>query len=358
MPDRRWTISILTIPGREEWLGRLVESLMAAGIDREAQISVVFNRDVRDSPADLERSIRRACGRAPVALSFNVTEPTIAGGRQAQLNACRTERIAFVDDDVTVHGDLIGALDDGLARAPLGLIGIPSFVNDSEVAFKPRANTPGITRHGIRFMTVQGMLVGGYRRLLLDLGGFNPRRRFWGEWTELNLRMWRLGYPTGYVMDGPYLRHWELAPDSPTRNRSGRELDILWGLMCTALEFEADCLTPETASFWKLVEERYLAYAFGPDLNPQVLLSTALKLIPRLAAEWPAIAAYRDLRRSDPFSFAPFPELSERDVVDVCAYAAQRIDPYRGDHTRPRLTTPPHGWREGIVRRVQRLRTA
>lgn len=358
MRERRWTISILTIPGREEWLGRLVDSLMTARIDRRAHLSIVFNRDVRDSPAELERAIRRTCGRAPVALSFNVTEPTIAAGRQAQLNACRTERIAFVDDDVTVHGDLIGALDDGLSRAPLGLLGIPSFVNDTEVAFKPRATTPGVNRRGIRFTTVQGMLVAGYRRLLLDVGGFNPRRRFWGEWTELNLRMWRLGFPTGYIMDGPFLRHWEQAPDSPTRNRSGRELDILWGLICTALEFEADALTPETASFWKLVEERYLAYAFGPELNSRVLLSSALKLSPLLAAEWPAISAYRELRRRDPFPFPPFPELTEGDVAEVCAHAAHRIEAYRGDVARARLTSVASGWRDRIVRRVRRLRSA
>lgn len=357
MRERRWTISILTIPGREEWLGRLVDSLMAERLDRQSRISIVFNRDVPEAPSEVERAIRRTCGRAPVEVSFNVTEPTIAGGRQAQLNACRTERIAFVDDDLTVHGDLVGALDEGLARAPLGLIGIPSFVNDSQVAFKPRESTPSVSRRGIRFSPVQGMLVGGYRRLLLDVGGFNPRRRFWGEWTELNLRMWRLGFPTGYVMDGPFLRHWERAPDSPTRNRAGREVDILWGLMCTALEFDAEGITPDTASFWKLVEERYLAYAFGPELNPRVLLSTALKLTPLLAAEWSAIAAYREVRRRDPFQFAPFPELTEGDVAEVCAHAEGAIDKYR-EAGPIRVPSPAAGWRGRIMRRAQRLRSA
>ncbi len=356
MREPQWTISILTIPGREEWLGRLVDSLMEARVDRQARIAIVFNRDVREAPAEIEAKLRRACGRAPIDVAFNVTNPTIASGRQMQLNTCRTDRIAFIDDDLTVHGSLIDALDDSLEREPLGLLGIPSLVNDSAVTFKPRESTPSVTRGTVRYMPVQGMLVAGYRRLLLDIGGFNQRRAFWGEWTELNLRCWRLGYPTGYVMDGPYLRHWERAPDSPTRNRAGREMDILWGLMCTALEYEAEAITEDTASFWKLVEERYLAYAFGPDLNVQVLLSAALRLTPRLAAEWPAIAAYRELRRTDPFAFAPFQVLTEGDVAEVCAQADESIREYRGAD-RTRVTVAP-GWRDRLWRRSQRLRSA
>ncbi|MBL8958845.1 MAG: glycosyltransferase family 2 protein [Gemmatimonadetes bacterium] len=356
MPDHRWTISILTIPGREEWLGRLVESLMAARVDRRARLGIVFNRDVREDPAEVERQLRRTCGRAPIDVSFNMTAPTIASGRQAQLNACRTERIAFVDDDVTVHGDLLDALDDALARAPLALVGIPSFVNDTAVPFKPRDTTPGVTRGDVRYMTVQGMLAAGYRRLLLDVGGFNQRRRFWGEWTELNLRLWRLGYPTGYVMDGPYLRHWERAPDSPTRNRAGREMDILWGLICTALEFDADTITDDTASFWKLVEQRYLAYAFGPALNPQVLLSATLQLAPQLSAEWAQIMACRDLRRRDPFPFAPFQVMTEGDVAEVCARAEEQLGAYRGAATVGSMASVR--WRDRVRRGVQRLRTA
>ena len=356
MRDPRWTISILTIPGREEWLGRLVASLMDAGMDRHARIAIVFNRDVREAPNEVESRLRRACGRAPIDVAFNATTPTIAGGRQMQLNTCRTERIAFIDDDLTVHGDLCSALDDGLARAPLGLLGIPSLVNDSAVTFKPRDSTPSVTRDGVRYMPVQGMLVAGYRRLLLDVGGFNMRRAFWGEWTELNLRLWRLGYPTGYVMDGAYLRHWEQAPDSPTRSRPGREMDILWGLMCTALEYEAEAITTDTTSFWKLVEERYLAYAFGPELNAQVLLSAALRLAPRLAAEWPAIAAYRALRGGDPFRFAPFQALTEEEVAAVCAGAVEALEPYR-DSMRTPLTVAP-GWRDRFWRRARRLRSA
>ena len=96
---------------------------------------------------------------------------------------------------------------------------LASLVEDTDRLFKPRRSTPHVDVDGLRFMSVQGMLVAGYRRLIQDIGGFNVRRMFWGEWTELNLRMLRSGFPTASAMDAGYRRHWHGAPESPTRNR-------------------------------------------------------------------------------------------------------------------------------------------
>lgn len=331
MSNRRWTISILTIPQREQYVQQLVESLVSARVTRAADVSIVYNWDSRESPSVIEQRLRRSCRGVPIQVAFNTTEPTIAAGRQQQLNACKTPLICFLDDDVTVHGDLTGTLDRGLSQHPMGLVGVPSLVEQTAERFKPRENTPFVDHEGVRFTSVQGMAVGGYRRLLLDAGGFNQRRRFWGEWTELNLRMWRSGYPTGYVLDGAYLRHWHDAPESPTRNRAGREVDVLWGLMCTALEYDAVDITQETESFWQLVADRYLAYAFGPDVSCQSLLSAFLHLVPRLTSEWQGIADYRDRVRRHPFLFAPFAALTASDVRNVLAYAAPRMAAYRED---------------------------
>ncbi|MBK9410492.1 MAG: glycosyltransferase [Gemmatimonadetes bacterium] len=214
---------------------------------------------------------RTSCGgfgapaRLEVNVHFNTQKPTIGSGRTQQLNHCKTPLLAFIDDDLTVHGDLLGVLEEQLQSQPVGILGVQSLVEDSDRRFKPRRSTPRIDLNGLRFMPVQGMLVAGYRRLFLDIGGFNPRREFWGEWTEFNLRMWRSGFPTAYAMNGAYLRHWEKAPESPTRNMSGREDHVLWGLLCTALEYDAIDEREDTRAFWDLVESRYLAYAFGAD---------------------------------------------------------------------------------------------
>jgi len=175
------------------------------------------------------------------------------------------------------------------------------------------------------------MLVAGYRRLFIDIGGFNPRREYWGEWTELNLRMWRSGFPSGYVMDGAYLRHWEKAPESPTRYMVGRQDHILWGLICTALEYEAIEEHEDTQAFWDLVESHYIKYAFGDDAPVRDLLRSVMRLASRLSAEYPAITQFREMVRTHPFQFKPFHRFNEQDVMQVLDHAERRIGAYRDD---------------------------
>ncbi len=328
------TFSILTIPERESYLKGLLASIDAMRLDPPPRVDIVYNRPLEGFLGDVIDRIRELAGALPVEVYFNAGETSIGAGRNLQLSVCRTPLIAFVDDDLSLHDDIVPALLDTLAQQPLALVGFPSFDGDSEVRFKPRDATPSITRGAIRYMPVQGMLCAGYRALLVDVGGFNPRRRFWGEWTELNLRLWRHGYPTGYQMERGYLRHWHDAPSSPTRNMDGRERHVVWGLICTALEYDAVDVSEATAVFWRLVEERYLAYSYGEQLSPQAVLRTVLELVPQISDEWGAIQAFRLRTRAHPFQFAPFHPLTEREVSQVLKHAGKAILPYRARVTR------------------------
>uniref|UniRef100_UPI0035635922 glycosyltransferase family 2 protein n=1 Tax=Gemmatimonas sp. TaxID=1962908 RepID=UPI0035635922 len=190
-----------------------------------------------------------------------------------------------------------------------------------------------------------------YRRLFADIGGFNPRRQFWGEWTELNLRMWRHGFPTGYAMDGAFLRHWHKAPESPTRNMAGREQHVLWGLICTALEYDAVSVNEATETFWRLAQDRYLAYSFGEQPTPRQLLTSVLQLMPRLSSEFPAIHAFAQEAHRHRFHFKPFEPLTVEQVGTVLAYAEQAVFAYRPDLLRTTDSTPA-GWWSRIRRRL------
>ncbi|MEO6445878.1 MAG: glycosyltransferase [Gemmatimonadaceae bacterium] len=324
-----WTLSILTIPRREAYLGQLLKSLGSARLPKGTVIDVIYNWDSRESPLDVERRLRSEARGLDLNIHFNANRPTIGGGRMQQLNHCKTPLLAFIDDDLSIHGDLLPVLEEQLQQHPLGIVGVQSIVENTDRRCKPRRTTPSIDRDGLRFMPVQGMLVAGYRRLFLDIGGFNPRREYWGEWTEFNLRMWRSGFPTAYAMSGAYLRHWEQAPASPTRNMPGREDHVLWGLMCTALEYEAVEEHEDTEAFWHLVESRYISYAFGPDVKIRDLLRSALRLTPRLTTEYASIAEFRERVRAHPFQFKPFHRFTNDDVERVLHYAANRIAPYR-----------------------------
>lgn len=327
--DTRWTVTLLTIPSRAEYLQRLLQSLAALPTKRRFEVVVVFNASTPEEPLAIEARIRALAPGLPLRVYTNTTDPTIGGGRRVQLSVCRTPLAAFIDDDLTLHGDIFEAIEDAMREKPLGIVGLPSYEEDTDTRFKPRETTPYVDLEGIRYMPVQGMLVAGYRRLFADIGGFNPRRQFWGEWTEFNLRMWRNGFPTGYVLDRGYLRHWHKAPESPTRNMSGREQHVLWGLMCTALEYDAVSINEATDAFWRLAQDRYLQYSFGEQPSPKLLLASVLELMPKLSREWSAMHAFAEEARKHPFHFKPFEPLSEAHVRDVLRYADTAIQPYR-----------------------------
>jgi hypothetical protein len=325
----RWTITALTLPQREAYLRRMIESVNASPPPGGAEILVVYNTRPNENAFDVEARISSYSKHLPINVHINSREPTIAAGRNLQLTLSKSPLICFIDDDITIHGNVFSALEQTLLTSPVGLVGLPSFQGDTDTPVKPRPSSPHVDYEGLRYMQVQGMLAAGYRDLFLDIGGFNPRRQFWGEWTEFNLRLWRNGIPTAYKMDAGYLRHWEDAPESPTRNLEGREAHVLWGLICTALEYDAVDSTEATASFWHLVEQRYLAYSFGDSLSFQQLLRTTLELMPRITAEWAQISAFKQIVEKHPFPFMPFHPLSRADVIRVRDYASRALRPYR-----------------------------
>ena len=324
-----WNISILTIPSREENLKNLINSLNQQEFRSGVEISVIYNFDQKDHHYEIEEKIKRFSARYPLTVYFNNMDTSVSGGRNFQLNISKAPLICFIDDDITVHGAVFSAIENTLQNNPVGLVGLPSYVEDTDELFKPRESTPYIEKDNLRFMPIQGMLIAGYRQLFTDIGSFNPRRFYWGEWTEFNLRLWRNGFPTAYIMDCGHLKHWHKAPESPTRSLSGREKNVLWGLICTALEYDAVDINEATESFWRLIEERYLAYSFGDDLNLKNLLKTVLEITPRIARHWNDIAHFRQEVEKHRFKFMPFHNLTDKELNEVITFAEDEILHYR-----------------------------
>jgi hypothetical protein len=325
----QWSMTMLTLPDREPYLLRLLRSLPEAGADERAEIVVVYNAPVCEPRATIARRLKAACPMLRVRVCFNDDMQTIAAGRNLQLATCQAPLICFLDDDLTLHGPIFETLDHTLRHHPVALLGLRSYQDDTSEPCKPRPDTPSAEVNGLRYMPVQGMLCAGYRQVLLDVGGFSPLRAFWGEWTELNTRLWRRGFPTGYQMNGGWLRHWRAAPHSPTRHRADRALHIIWGLACTALEYEAVEATPASGSFWTLVEQRYLRYASDGGMSPAEVLRAMLELAPRLIETWPTILAARMRAAGDPFPFKPFHPLGRDEVDQVRRHAARTLAPIR-----------------------------
>jgi glycosyltransferase involved in cell wall biosynthesis len=347
-----WTITILTIPGRERYCKQLIESINNTPLHASVQIAVIYNFKTAEDIFAIERQIKDYSANIPLSVYFNSQDTSIVSGRNFQLNVCKSPLICFIDDDVTLHGEVFPELENVLRDKAMGVLGIRSYKEDTDELFKPHPNTPQVEYGGIRYATVQGMLAAGYRKLFLDIGGFNPRRGYWGEWTELNLRMWRSGFPTGYCMDCGHLRHWHDAPQSPTRNMDGKEIHVLWGLLCTALEYDAVEINEATETFWRLIEERYLVYSFGEQLSAKRLLKTTLELMPRISSEWGQINAFKAQVAQHPFQFKPFHRFTVDDIKKVLKYCQKHIGSYHTAVWKPLENYPYTGVVNGRLRRL------
>ena len=127
-----WTISLLTIPRREEYLQRLLASLASLEGRERFEVTVVYNAATAEEPFAIEQRIQRLAPNLRVRVYVNTTDPSIGGGRRVQLAVCRTPLIAFADDDLTLHGDVLGALEEALRTRPLGIVGLPSYEEDTD----------------------------------------------------------------------------------------------------------------------------------------------------------------------------------------------------------------------------------
>ena len=113
-PTPQWTITMLTIPPREQYLANLLSSIAALPGASRCEIVVIYNASTNEELDTIERRICAMAPRLPVRVYLNSTDPTIGGGRRLQLGVCRTPLIAFVDDDLTMHGAVLGTLEESL----------------------------------------------------------------------------------------------------------------------------------------------------------------------------------------------------------------------------------------------------
>jgi len=112
-----WTLCVLTIPQREPYLERLFDSLRKLRLRRSRwELLLVYNWDTQEEPYAIERRLLKLGKGLPLMVNFNVRNPSIIGGRIQQLALCKSPLICFIDDDVTLHGDILDVLEERRIR--------------------------------------------------------------------------------------------------------------------------------------------------------------------------------------------------------------------------------------------------
>ena len=94
-PD--WTLAILTLPSRQEYLGRLVQSLAATVDPALGEVLILRNDGLEPLAADARARLEALAGALPLRFLAGQADPPITRGRNALLAACRTARICRME---------------------------------------------------------------------------------------------------------------------------------------------------------------------------------------------------------------------------------------------------------------------
>ncbi len=203
---KNWTICTLTIPSRDIYLRRMLDSLEKER-GHGLNIKISYNSPLDDGVKELSDRLLRDYEDTEIRF-YDSQYYGIPEGRNRLLSLVQTPLVAFLDDDCTIEGeDVFFKLEETLKKTSLGLIGLKSFCRDSDEIFKPRPRIPQKKIGNILYANVEGLLGASYTQLLRDIRGFNERKRFRMEWMDLNTKFHRAGYPTGIDLEAGFLRH-------------------------------------------------------------------------------------------------------------------------------------------------------
>lgn len=349
------------MPVRHDHFGRLIDSLepyMKSGI----HIKVLINQPSNHESEKMQKTFNRKYGHhANFSIDiYDSDTHSIPEGRNHLIKTTNTPFFAGIDDDLVIQGkDVFKRLENILRRGSLAMIGLPSYnIETPEILFKPREKTPKFiteSNKDILFMKVEGMFFAGFTELFKDIDGFCERRRFWGEWTELNNRLTRLGYATGMFFPKDIkLLHDEKALGSPTRDRSDKKEHLLYGVLAMLIEHGVGSEGKTYKDFRDVLEnvnDTYVKEYFSSNLSIERLLYKISKdvvtqmnsynpnlpflmpkyhnrayvdevtdiismlgnsVLKRLQEDWKEILLYREARKADPFDFMPLVDISDK----------------------------------------------
>lgn len=325
-----WTLEILTIPSRDFYLRKLIDST-AEQIKGGLNVRVLYNSPEDKNTKNLAEQLQRDYPSLQV-FSYRSKDSFygISEGRNHLLQGTETPLVAFIDDDCSFDGEShFEKLEDTLRKTSLALVGLPSLRNDSGRLFKPRKEAPKQLIENVTYMDIEGMFAAGYTQLLKDIGGFNERRRFRMEWVDLNTRLHRMGFTTGIDMNAGFLRQWFLAPDSATRGKKKRISEALYCFLSTIIEF--DCCSEQELPerMFHVAEKYFLRQDNGKNLIQRELMREIAKEIPRVFEDRKSIERRRTFLRTLPFKFLPYEPITREDWLMLIDYSKSKIEKYK-----------------------------
>lgn len=315
-----WTLCILTLPSRINSMLNLLMSLKK--IEQGFNLNILYVGGREDK---IHKLIYNTCKGIKNIHNLKIKWKivTITEGRNVLLKETHTDLIAFIDDDISFSRDILKIVDKNLKKYPLVLLGIKSYINNTNRIDKPRRTQyPYIRFKNFLLGPVFGIFVGGYTKVIKKIGGFDSRRKDWGEWVDLNFRLLNKGFAMGYLLRDVSVRHWTHNLDSPTRNKKDRHYDIIRGISLTAIDY--NLTISFNNNFWKVVFSRYLNYAYDKKVTKEKLFFDTIKVFNQLIREdcW-----FNNINKE--YKYIPYEEIKLSEWLKLLESSEKKLKIYK-----------------------------
>ena len=316
----QWTVCILSSNLRKNFLFNLINSFKY--IKKSFDLNIVI---VNKESTSLHNSLKEKIIKLNNVSKFNIfwSGVNISEGRNFLLNLTKTKFVLFIDDDVSFNCDVVKILENSLSKYPFALTGMKSYISSTNKVDKPKKNQYPYFEFNkdVVFGPVFGIIVGGYTKLIKKVGGFDKRRRNWGEWVDLNLRLLNKGFLVGHNINKGYVRHW-LAPGSPTRDKEDRQYDIIKGIILTS--FQYNLLSKPNTPFWKIVFNRYLNYAYDSKVTKEKLFFDTLNVFRDLI-----INEEIPMKIDKTYKFSPYENIDKSQWLNLFEGSKKKLTYYK-----------------------------
>jgi glycosyltransferase involved in cell wall biosynthesis len=176
MPHSPEISLIICTRNRSRQLARCLESVREVRCERAWELVIVDNGSADDTSAVVQEFIRNT----PVSVVYALEpEPGKSRGLNTALRMARGEIVAFTDDDCYPAPDFLARTWEAFLDPSVGYITGRILLHDpTDFPFTINESTTPLTfpsRKYLRLGRVQGANLAFRRRVLIDIGGFDPR---------------------------------------------------------------------------------------------------------------------------------------------------------------------------------------
>jgi len=296
------------------------------GLGETLNLEVIIVDDTPDESVESAVKSSFDGAQTPIHYMHPKKNQGISGAKNLGVKHAKHSILVFLDTDVMVEEDtvpkLIGTLKDNPTTALVGgsvhWIGGP---RDGQM-HKPETMMRRYGRGRVKYVeAVHGCLLCCYKQAFDEVGGFDTLFNMHGENADLDIRLWRAGYPLAYNPDAILYHRYE-SSYSITRNVVDRHINIMRSmlLLCYKYDVKPDKDLYENFSVW--MQDNWMRKTFASG-KPFLMAAALAESVDWLISNRNRI---QKRHRGVPhkFDFKPYEVFSDKRTLKECLTSAKK----------------------------------